>query len=32
MDLETGIEEAKLAMQLFMDNRFEEARAIIKPW
>ncbi|XP_035701762.1 tetratricopeptide repeat protein 39B isoform X2 [Folsomia candida] len=32
MDLGTGIEESKLAISLFMNNRFAEARALLKPW
>ncbi|CAG7828623.1 unnamed protein product [Allacma fusca] len=32
MDLATGIDEAKLAVNLFMNNRFEEARVLMKPW
>ncbi|XP_071532813.1 tetratricopeptide repeat protein 39B-like isoform X3 [Panulirus ornatus] len=32
MDLSTAMEEAKLACSYFFNNRFEEARAIMRPW
>ncbi|XP_017853627.1 tetratricopeptide repeat protein 39B isoform X2 [Drosophila busckii] len=31
MDLSTSLEEAKLAINFFFDNRFEEARTLLKP-
>ncbi|XP_069936007.1 tetratricopeptide repeat protein 39B-like isoform X1 [Cherax quadricarinatus] len=32
MDLTTAMEEAKLACSYFFNNRFEEARALMRPW
>lgn len=32
MDLSTAMEEAKLACSYFFNNRFEEARALMRPW
>ncbi|CAL8082014.1 unnamed protein product [Orchesella dallaii] len=32
MDLPCAIDEAKLAMDLFMNNKFDEARTLIRPW
>ncbi|XP_064537579.1 tetratricopeptide repeat protein 39B isoform X3 [Drosophila montana] len=32
MDLKTSLEEAKLAIDYFFDNKFEEARTLLKPF
>jgi len=32
MDLSTALDDAKIALDLFMNNRFEEARLLMKPW
>jgi len=32
MDLSIGIEESKVAVALFMNNRFDEARGLMTPW
>ncbi|XP_042217312.1 tetratricopeptide repeat protein 39B-like isoform X3 [Homarus americanus] len=32
MDLSAAMEEAKLACSYFFNNRFEEARALMRPW
>eukprot|EP00057_Strongylocentrotus_purpuratus_P007118 XP_011661592.1 PREDICTED: tetratricopeptide repeat protein 39B-like [Strongylocentrotus purpuratus] len=32
MDLATAIEETTVALNLFLNNRFSEARAIFEPW
>lgn len=32
MDLETALEQAKLAINFFFNNRFDEARNLMKPW
>ncbi|MPD04832.1 hypothetical protein E2C01_100543 [Portunus trituberculatus] len=32
MDLSTAMEEARLACSYFFNNRFEEARTLMRPW
>lgn len=32
MDLEAALTEAKLAVNLFFNNKFNEAEALMKPW
>lgn len=32
MDLTKALDEAKLAINLFFNNKFVEARALMKPW
>lgn len=32
MDLEAALTEAKLAVNLFFNNKFTEAEALMKPW
>lgn len=32
MDLTTAMEQAKMACSFFFNNRFEEARALMRPW
>lgn len=32
MDLEAALAEAKLGVNLFFNNKFTEAEALMKPW
>lgn len=32
MDLNTALDEAKLAINYFFNNKFTEARNLMKPW
>lgn len=32
MDLNTALAEAKLAVNYFFNNKFDEAKQIMKPW
>jgi hypothetical protein len=32
MDLSASLDEAKIALDLFMNNKFDEARTLMKPW
>lgn len=32
MDLETSLEEAKLAVDYFFNNKFAEAKQLLEPW
>lgn len=32
MDLETSLIEAKLAVNYFFNNRFDEAKQLLQPW
>lgn len=32
MDLQTSLEEAKLAVDYFFNNKFTEAKQLLEPW
>lgn len=32
MDLDTALNEAKLAINYFFNNKFYEARSLLRPW
>lgn len=32
MDLETAVKECSAALELFLNNRFSDALAALKPW